>query len=458
MIHKFTFFVILLGLLCASLPACAAEILWPDSENGVFHLDASREVKEAYLSVIPTAGAVPARVLVNSGTETVCERWVNTLGQEMRFHVTGAVRQGKRSFTLAVQDGQLTFGDMKLMVTYGTKLPKAVFFESFENGSLDSISGVEAAGPENVMVVRQNAASGNYALKVRLNRTDPVVAGSKRAEIAKMDMGGLGREYWYAFSVYIPPDFIFDKYMEIIAQWHVAPDANLGEVWRSPPLSLKITGGEHFAVSNRWDPKPATVGNDPRPEGGMDDNMGLGKIRKGEYQDFVFHVKWSSGADGILEIYREDVMIFQRFGPNTYNDQSPHFMKLGVYKGAYLSDTDYGNTQFREYYFDDIKVFTQDEILADILPKKLPAAIVCERNGERVKMSFSNYSATGKKLTGICRATDPVSGRLIGAAAVTCETMPLQVREFEAKFPPESRLTAYVTDQTHQVVSNTFTD
>ena len=60
------------------------------------------------------------------------------------------------------------------------------------------------------------------------------------------------------------------------------------------------------------------------------------------YQDFVFHVKWSSGADGILEVYREDTMVYQKFGPNTYNDQQSPFLKLGVYKGAYLSDTDYG--------------------------------------------------------------------------------------------------------------------
>ena len=66
MIKKTIVFVIMLGLINFSLPVLAAEIVWPNSTDGTFYLDAARQVKEAYLSVLPTSGTVPARVVVLS--------------------------------------------------------------------------------------------------------------------------------------------------------------------------------------------------------------------------------------------------------------------------------------------------------------------------------------------------------------------------------------------------------
>ena len=87
-----------------------------------------------------------------------------------------------------------------------------------------------------------------------LHDSDPLVANGTRTEVdVRSALVGIigGTDDWYGFSFYLPTGYAIDDWpytylglgaFELLAQWHVAPDA--GEVWRNPVLFLVTDGGK----------------------------------------------------------------------------------------------------------------------------------------------------------------------------------------------------------------------
>ena len=61
-------------------------------------------------------------------------------------------------------------------------------------------------------------------------------------------------------------------------------------------------------------------------------NVYVGPMNKGNWTDWVVHAKWSFGADGVLEIWRDGNKVGTQTGPNNYKTEQPGFFKLGLYK------------------------------------------------------------------------------------------------------------------------------
>ena len=57
-------------------------------------------------------------------------------------------------------------------------------------------------------------------------------------------------------------------------------------------------------------------------------------MERGAWTDWVFHVKWSYGPDGVLEVWKNSQKIVTKSGPNTFNDARGPYMKMGIYKGC----------------------------------------------------------------------------------------------------------------------------
>lgn len=245
-----------------------------------------------------------------------------------------------------------------------------IFKGDFESGSLSGWE-LEGANTSSIQVVTSPVRSGKYACKLTLNRTDSLVAGSKRAEVRKGgNFANVGNEFWYGFSIYIPTYWVTDPLSpDIVAQLHERPDTELGETWRSPQLSLAIKG-EQWYLGNRWDPKPMTIGNDPKPEGNKI-SFDLGSLKKGVWTDWVVHAKWSYKADGILEIWKNGVPIVQYNGPNAYNDQKSPYWKFGVYKGDWKKKN-YGGSVVtnRVLYLDNVKFGDSNSSYKQVNPAK----------------------------------------------------------------------------------------
>jgi len=218
------------------------------------------------------------------------------------------------------------------------------FKSDFESG----FSGweKELCCEHSAQIVRSPTRAGRYAAKFTFYRTDP----KRRAEL-KLNPVPANSEWTYRVSTFLPVDYENDPSYEIITQWHEIPDRHLGETWRRPPLNLSIRNGQ-FTMSNRWDSKPVTVSS---KEGGTQ-KWNLGPITKGQWIDWVFHVKWSHKADGLLKVYKNGRLVVSKTGPNTYNDKVGPYFKIGIYKPQWKVNPRKSTTTQRVIYFDQVRV------------------------------------------------------------------------------------------------------
>jgi hypothetical protein len=171
-------------------------------------------------------------------------------------------------------------------------------------------------------------------------------------------------ENWYGFSSYLPTDFVADPMAEKIAQWHEIPDWDLGENWRSPPISMGIQN-DHYNLQILW--AAAKVNTNDTKDGEKD--IDLGPVDKGKWNDFVFHIKFSYKSDGILEIFKNKVKIFSLYGPNSFNDENYPYFKVGIYKWTWNGWANYSPESKRVLYVDEVRIGNSKSNLNEVSPQ-----------------------------------------------------------------------------------------
>lgn len=229
-----------------------------------------------------------------------------------------------------------------------------VMENDFENGTILPFA-FEKCCTHSLNIVKLGI--NNNALQVLQKCEDPLVSSGKRAEIKTANVT-MHSEMWYGFAMTIPKDWNagYNSSWLILAQWHEIPDWNLGENWRSPPVSLDFNRG---IVT-------VTVRNDSRPVGG-----GIGsKIYNiteisnvvGKRTRWVFHMKWEYDNTGLLEVWKDGIKVVERNGPVYYNDQSGPYFKAGVYRG--------NNSECPILlYFDDVRIGNANATYSDVAPR-----------------------------------------------------------------------------------------
>jgi hypothetical protein len=223
-----------------------------------------------------------------------------------------------------------------------------VFVGDFETGDL---TGFHPSG-NSPTVTTERTRAGDYAMRTSLDRyNDPV---SYRTEIVPDDQTfNVGDEVWYGFSIYLPDEYVADSVWEITAQWHGRPDFDIGEDWRNPPLALHSADGA-WRVSNLWDSKPNTFESGEKVYDGSD-SFELGPYETGRWTDWVFHLRWSYEADGLLQIWQDGELVVDRPGPNTFNDQEGPYFKMGIYKG-WSNPENQGVVDTRLLFHDELRI------------------------------------------------------------------------------------------------------
>ena len=93
--------------------------------------------------------------------------------------------------------------------------------------------------------------------------------------------------------------------------------------------------------------------------------------RKGAWTDWVFHVKWSYGSDGVTEVWENGTKVISRAGPNTYNDETGNYFKLGLYHPDYQIDA-HPVTALKTIYDDEVRVGGPNATYADMAPGRKP--------------------------------------------------------------------------------------
>lgn len=241
------------------------------------------------------------------------------------------------------------------------------FYDGFESGNKNGYWDSELPSASSGKAVKTRASTGSYSFRMELNKSDPVVAGNKRAEISLNTEKPL-EEHWYGVSIYLPADA--DEYYsddenspESLLQWHNYPD--IGEDWTSPPLSL-ITQNGNYYISRCWDDAPITS-DDQIDKKGYTGLYDLGSYHKdmGKWVRWVFHIKWgwSADQDPITEVYKNGIKVLELNGlPNTTNDKKGVYLKVGIYKWDWNLASSLSTLARRVVYYDNIAIDNGNDI------------------------------------------------------------------------------------------------
>lgn len=161
-----------------------------------------------------------------------------------------------------------------------------------------------------------------------------------------------GEEYWYGFSTYLATDYADETVGEIIFQIHSTEDYGSRdpngprEIGLNPPFALSTSRGR-YALDIRGDDReivvfqPGEVRNYRRYN-----KYDLGPIQKGEWVDWVVHIKWSynlskdpnNPAAGFVRIWKNGKIATPEeylWGANDYNNLQPAYIKFGIYKSLW---------------------------------------------------------------------------------------------------------------------------
>lgn len=240
-----------------------------------------------------------------------------------------------------------------------------IFRGDFESGSRSGFQeDIEGDGEYEIVTSPEPVRAGKYSCKYVLRKARRVELVPRRCTAP------VGSERWYGFSIHIPKDWVANRRKdEVVAQWHASPDRSKGEPWRSPPLAVR-TKGNGWQVTCIWDSKPLSI---PRVEGST--TIWKGSIEKGQWTDWVFHVKWSYRDDGLVEVWKNGTLLKRREGPNCYNDKGGLYFKWGIYH----------TLENRVLYNDEFRMGDEKADYRTVAPpgSRLPAALAARSSPRR---------------------------------------------------------------------------
>lgn len=185
-----------------------------------------------------------------------------------------------------------------------------------------------------------------------------------------------------ALAFFFPKEYTKDPMHEVITQWHSRPDRSLGENWRRPALSIR-TWDDKLKLVNHWDSRSVT----PSRKGVDTQTWDLGAIPKGQWIDLVVHAKWSYKSDGLLEVWKNGKLVVRKTGPNTYNDKTGPFFKIGIYKRQWKNNPEESTTTKRVIYFNQVRVGDASASYEDVVPKSRSVSPISLRSLPRYQLS-----------------------------------------------------------------------
>src|SRR5437016_5438406 len=207
--------------------------------------------------------------------------------------------------------------------------PNAVWSCEFTNSPTDCGLSLQAAASTRATLVGPGR-DGPTAVQLTTQPGDINIAGSGSNDRADLTLSpsstycNQGQDEWWAHSVMFPPGYVPPP-VAAVWNWGAVFDfhnsaAGGGQpnfmVYATPTgLELHMAGG-------------ANTVNLPTDPGYY--SIAIGPIVKNVWYDFVYHVKWSSGSDGLFQAWLNGQQVMNYSGPNLYVGQSC-YLKIANY-------------------------------------------------------------------------------------------------------------------------------
>src|SRR5437660_3588688 len=207
--------------------------------------------------------------------------------------------------------------------------PNAAWSCEFANSATDCGFYLQAAAAKRAALVG-HGRDGSTAIELSTHLGDINIAGSDSNERADLALSpssrycNQGQDEWWAHSLMFPPGYVAPP-AGAVWNWGALFDfhnssAGGGQpnfmVYATPTgLELHMAGGAN-TVNRPTDPGYYSIA--------------IGPIAKNVWYDFVYHVKWSSGSDGLFQAWLNGRQVMNYSGPNLYVGQSC-YLKLANY-------------------------------------------------------------------------------------------------------------------------------
>src|SRR5947199_251673 len=216
-----------------------------------------------------------------------------------------------------------------LQPAYAQISPNAVWSCEFTNSPTDCGLFLQAAASTRATLVGPGR-DGPTAVQLTTQPGDINIAGSganERADLTRSPSStycNQGQDEWWAHSLMFPPGYVPPP-VAAVWNWGALFDFHNSSpgggqpnfmVYATPTgLELHMAGG-------------ANTVNLPSDPGYY--SIAIGPITKNVWYDFVYHVKWSSGSDGLFQAWLNGRQVMNYSGPNLYVGQSC-YLKLANY-------------------------------------------------------------------------------------------------------------------------------
>jgi hypothetical protein len=295
----------------------------------------------------------------------------------MKSHLVALAFVASALFGLAVSNDQLRGAERKehrVRAGQVFELNQPVMFQdNFTAGTLDRWNlsendqyNLAAANAERISVVNAPLlVAGRKAVRMVVQRAP----NSFRSEISLPFEKGFN-ERWYGERMLIPEEWVFDpgKANDIVMQWHAVPGN-----WKATYPNLEISIG-----NDRWFVRQSYGSAQTKP---TRTNTKLDEpVKRGVWISWVIHAKWSPNDDGLLQIWKDGKVVFERKGANVYGtigeDYTP-YLKTGIYHPEWHVDNEHKRTAFEQekpvatrkiVYVTDIKVGSARAGFEDVAP------------------------------------------------------------------------------------------
>ena len=221
---------------------------------------------------------------------------------------------------------------------------RVLWGSDFEDGDLSVYRNdvlTDGSGNEGFHeITTEQARTGRRAVKLVLPPSTSGGTIGRYQLVADMPDGSEGDELWYGISMYLGDDW------------------SLGQIVQNRQLFLGTFGFRYTEVDDNG---PGTGNIGARDVNGLAvhktevngypaGDTTLGPVVTGQWVDWVVHIRWSRGGDGLREIWRDGRQLTRYEGP-TLNLTSSFEHRMGLYQGTEVDQT-------RTVYWDNHRVGT----------------------------------------------------------------------------------------------------